>query len=765
MKKLLYLAIIIIVLPLQAKESYYYYHNNRVPLSICDDSVVVYSISSDKSVQDFYSASVVSLQSCISDTSYTSKEYIILGDKKRTVKMSNIFYVQLFDSEMDVAKLETIANKTSTIILGQVPYMPDWYKLAIHKSVIDNSLEMSNYFYETGLFKDVDPGFVFNFTPSCVSDGHFSSQWALPAIKACGTWKITSGSSDIKIAVVDKGIDQYHSEFATVQFVDSYDCYKDDSITYREPYGPHGTQVCGVISANHNSGEMAGMAPQCKIMPINHPLYAIAYSSQQLASGINRAVLHGADVINCSWGDHGGQGFWMHSALLEAAIQNAIENGRNGKGSVVVFIAGNENISQLDYPAYVFSDIITVGAIDSTYRKAPFSSYGSNLDIVAPGESIYTTDTANHYICQLGTSIATPHVSALAGLMLSVNPNLTQKEIGDIIGSTAQKVGGYTYTNQSGHPNGTWNDSVGYGLVDAYASVIAAAGGYIQGPDYVCDTAKYYLIHPSETGETVKWSIYNNGMGAFPSFSILGSDSQDTVLVLCTNPTPMSREEIDRGMGKGLSVKIKQGADSVIYQKEFRWPQGSIPTVSASSSGVWYSGVSRTFTITNCTDVPDSALVWKVVNTIEYTNGHTPSTTTTYYRGRSLTYSTQVPRNAICQVTITATNTFKECGEKSTTLSYYIVRKGILLANVTEDILNVAITLNDEENVRDESSLLSAQSNYTLELWNSIYGCMRIQSAVNTHEQMNIQNLPQGVYVLLLKENGNTIAETKVIIN
>jgi subtilisin family serine protease len=121
------------------------------------------------------------------------------------------------------------------------------------------------------------------------------------------------------------------------------------------------------------------------------------------------------------------------------------------------------------------------------------SNYGGALDIVAPGVIISTTDRQsnegyNHsanqndypnrdYIERFnGTSAAAPHVAGVAALVLSVNPSLTGQQVRDIIESTAQKVRPdlYTYSTTSGHPNGTWNNEMGYGLVDAYAAVRAA---------------------------------------------------------------------------------------------------------------------------------------------------------------------------------------------------------------------------------------------------------------------------------------------------
>lgn len=94
------------------------------------------------------------------------------------------------------------------------------------------------------------------------------------------------------------------------------------------------------------------------------------------------------------------------------------------------------------------------------------------VDVVAPGSAIYSTAVNNQYDCATGTSMATPFVSGIAALVLSKNPEMTRAQVVDVIESTSKKISTYTFNNVNGRPY-SWNEFVGYGLVDAYAALNA----------------------------------------------------------------------------------------------------------------------------------------------------------------------------------------------------------------------------------------------------------------------------------------------------
>ena len=213
---------------------------------------------------------------------------------------------------------------------------------------------------------------------------------------------------------------------------------------------------------------------------------------------------------------------------------------------------------------------------------------------------------------------------------------------------------------------------------------------------------------------------------------------------------------------QSLSVTISNGT-SVTYTKEFRSPFGAKPTVTVNdSSFYWTSGITRTFSITNCTDVPDTALTWEVKKTIMYSNGNPNSTSYSYYTGRTLMYRGTTPSNTFSALQITATNTHRECEPKSVVLNFLVRRIKSLSAYDGGDILDVTVL--EDESGESISQTKEDKAPLTLELWHNIYGCMRTRQVESDHEQIDISGMPQGVYVLLLKEGGVVIEQTKVTI-
>lgn len=404
--------------------------------------------------------------------------------------LGHLFYVKL-KSPDDLAQLESLAESENVEIIGNNEFMPLWYTLSCSKESTGNALELANLFYETGIFSSCQPDFICDDKlNSSVNDPLYSNQWGLENtdqnggtreidIKLSNARNITTGSNNVIVAVLDQGIELSHPDLNV--YSKSYDTESGSSPS--QVRGNHGTACAGIIGAKtNNNPEVAGIAPNCPLMSISNSLAGSPDSRQKRADGFNYAWRNGASVISNSWSSS------VKYEILDNAISAALTNGRNGLGCVVAFASGNDN-SSVNYPANSNPDILVVGAMSPCgQRKNPGScdgenwwgsNYGSTLDVVAPGVLISTTDrtgsagySTGDYVSNFnGTSSACPHVAGVAALILSVNPNLSQKQVVDIIEKTAQKVGGYNYSTTSGKPNGTWNNEMGYGLINAFAAV------------------------------------------------------------------------------------------------------------------------------------------------------------------------------------------------------------------------------------------------------------------------------------------------------
>lgn len=263
------------------------------------------------------------------------------------------------------------------------------------------------------------------------NDPYWSQQWGPKKINTTQAWDVTRGSSSVMIAVVDTGVDLDHPDLRTKVRTDiDYDFVNNDS-TAQDDNG-HGTHVAGIAAAaTNNSTGVAGTCPNCSILPVKVLNASGSGSYSAIASGIRYAADKGAKVINLSLGGSAG------SSTLESAVNYA-----NSKGSLLICAAGNENTSAPSYPAY-YSACVAVAATDQNDRRASFSNYGSWVDVSAPGVSIYSTYWNDRYASLSGTSMATPHVAGVAGLLFSqgrsqsaVRTRLTSSTYTDPVNST-----------------------------------------------------------------------------------------------------------------------------------------------------------------------------------------------------------------------------------------------------------------------------------------------------------------------------------------
>ena len=389
-------------------------------------------------------------------------------------------------------ELQKLAKENGCVIVKENELVKNQFSITVPKKSELNALQLSNLFYETGLFEFAEPNFV-GFTSLLSSDPLFGNQWPLKNTGQNGgtlgadidieqAWTITEGRRDVKVAVLDIGIDLDHPDLAA-NLLPGYDAL-GGTLNGDAPAGlnnnAHGTACAGIIAARKNTIGISGVAPECKIIPINAMSLSGLTTDAQIANAIEWAWQNGADVLSNSW-------YWdVPAAIIDNAIENATTLGRGGLGCVILFSSGNFGIpspGEIAYPAYL-ENVIAVGATDNHDTRAIFSTsessmWGPGLDLVAPGKDIYTTDlqgtdgysTGDYNSNYSGTSAACPHAAGVAALILSVNRCLTWQQVKQILELSCEKVGPYCYSANTSEPNGSWNEEMGHGRINAFNAV------------------------------------------------------------------------------------------------------------------------------------------------------------------------------------------------------------------------------------------------------------------------------------------------------
>ena len=315
---------------------------------------------------------------------------------------------------------------------------------------------------------------------SAPNDPYYRYQWnfGLPengGINMENAWNISAGDSSVIVAVVDTGIayEAYGSfckapDLGSTNFASGYN-FVNNTVHANDDNG-HGTHVSGTIAqSTNNAVGVAGIAYNTTLMPVKVLDSAGSGSYANVSNGIIYAADHGAKVINLSLG--GGS----PSDALLSAVKYA-----HDKGATVVAACGNDSANNCSYPAAYSDYVISVGATRYDKALAPYSNNGANLNIVAPGGDM-TVDQNNDgsvdgilqqtfagssktcsfgYYFYQGTSMATPHISGIAALLIAKGNATAPDQVKTAIDSTAKDLG------TAGR-----DDTYGYGLADAYAAL------------------------------------------------------------------------------------------------------------------------------------------------------------------------------------------------------------------------------------------------------------------------------------------------------
>ena len=306
-------------------------------------------------------------------------------------------------------------------------------------------------------------------SPALAEDPLRGEQWGLEMVKAPEAWDTSTGVGAV-IAVIDTGAQLDHPDLGD-RLLPGFDFVGNDPIEPGdEDEDPadgngHGTHVTGIAVANRDNDEgITGIAPGARVLPIrvlddNGEGYA-----DDTIKAIDYAIKQGVHVINLSLGDFVPlQSTLFPDAEYEAALQRAVD-----AGIVVVIAAGNNSFIKCENPDV--EEVLCVGAVDAFRDRSAFSSFGANVDLMAPGgsglggssEDVLSTYRGSGYEAIAGTSQAAPHVSAVAALLVSLG--MRGQAAADRIVATADA------------DCGMMANECGAGIVDAQAAVAALGG-------------------------------------------------------------------------------------------------------------------------------------------------------------------------------------------------------------------------------------------------------------------------------------------------
>ncbi|MEX1191438.1 MAG: S8 family serine peptidase [Brumimicrobium sp.] len=301
-----------------------------------------------------------------------------------------------------------------------------------------------------------------------------ADQWSLFQIEAEDAWDISTGDANVVVAVTDNAINVDHPDL-TNKMVAGWDAVDNDNDP--RPCGGndgfHGSHVSGIVGAEtDNNLGIASIGWDVSVMPVkigdcNTGALVAGYD------GIEWAASNGADVINMSWGG-GSSGQYGQNICTDAWNQ----------GAILIAAAGNDDQSTQFYPA-AYNNVVSVASTNNNDQKSGFSQYGTWIDISAPGSNILSTNEGSGYQGTSGTSMASPLVAGLVGLIKSQATNATNTDIINCLYSGADDIDAQ---------NGGYIGELGAGRINAYNSMVCANSFSAQN-----DAAIVEILSPKST--------------------------------------------------------------------------------------------------------------------------------------------------------------------------------------------------------------------------------------------------------------------------
>ncbi|HWQ13537.1 MAG TPA: proprotein convertase P-domain-containing protein [Roseiflexaceae bacterium] len=470
------------------------------------------------------------------DVAFASHVYRIAGDPSSRLFLTDEITVQ-FKPEVGDEEIEALAARYGLQLLKEVPGVPHAFVFRVTEQATENPIKIANRLVASGRVLLAEPNVAIPAqTFHTPGDPLFAEQWHLhhtggpflePAshIDAVRAWDITRGMRAVVIAVADDSCDLRHEDFrGEGKIVAPRDFAGRDFDPLPEATDDnHGTACCGVAVAEENGVGVVGVAPGCALMPIRTSGFLDDNSIEELFGWVTE---RGAAVVSCSWGPSARD--FPLSLRQNAALHRCATVGRGGKGCVIVFAAGNANrpvdgtVDERGWPndelrgptrwrdGYAaHEDVIAVAAITSQARKAAYSNWGRQIALCAPSNNAHPVHAGRRTFPQIttpitglgvvttdrvgpagydgtdytrrfgGTSSACPVVAGVAGLVISANPDLTARQVREILEATADKIEDPTPDAQLGNAFGAYDARghsqwFGYGRVNAFKAVSRA---------------------------------------------------------------------------------------------------------------------------------------------------------------------------------------------------------------------------------------------------------------------------------------------------
>lgn len=310
------------------------------------------------------------------------------------------------------------------------------------------------------------PDLVLHPAPAEFSDPRYPSQWYLADLDMPELYAISLGDPQIRVAVIDSGIDLDHPDLDDA-FDAPYDAYDDDGDPRPDPgvfcqgsdtqiCDHHGTSVAGIIGARADNGlDIVGLCPECTLLPIRMIGPGGGTLGRDVAA-FEHAIDHDAAIINNSWG------FTQATSVpapLADVVRRAATESRGGRGALILFAAGNDDREIRDDELQAMPEVLNVSATDRYGLPTAYTNRGASVDLAAPSATVTLQAGEGVTTTFGGTSAAAPVVAGLAAWALSVDPELTAAELQDLM-IRASVPSPLVTADQNGH-----HPIYGYGVI------------------------------------------------------------------------------------------------------------------------------------------------------------------------------------------------------------------------------------------------------------------------------------------------------------